>query len=832
MALEFFSSSDVSTGCKQILNACEEGILMASAKGLITFSNEAFLRITCCLEKEIIGRHLFELLAPRDHAAADISDDATGVYTHNNSDLHDQNYFCFYRRHIGPAIHVSVHVKLLYNESKICSGILAVVHPVGSTAITDHELTKSEDFLENIFKTMDDGLYVTNVDGYVQRVNRKLVDMTGYSEQELMGRHIAELSAREHSFATIPSIIQNLFIKGSIKDYESQWRRRDGTAFHTEVNISLLHDGQGTVTGSVGTVRDCTDRKRVESELVCAKEALEAANRQLQETLIDTRGLASRAEDASQAKSEFLANMSHEIRTPMNAVIGMTGLLMDTELTRQQHEYLETVRSSANALLAIINDILDFSKIESGKLDLEVLAFDLHSMVDDIMELFSFRAQAKDLRLSRFVNPRVPPLLRGDPGRIRQILVNLLGNAVKFTSSGEVVLRVKVKEKSAKKVTLHFSISDTGIGIPEEKQSCLFQSFSQVDGSMARRFGGAGLGLAISKRLVELMCGEIGVESVEGQGATFWFTVVLEKQPVERKTAAAPVDDIRGRRVLVVCENPTDRLVLRDQLLSWGCSCSESVRGSDALAVLKKAAHDTVPFDIAIISSDLPDMEGHLLGEIIKTNPLVQDTLLVLLSSHGIRGEATHTRMIGFAAYLTKPVKSSQLQNCLAMVVGSRQLKACDRPGQFITRHLINEELRRRTRILVAEDNIVNQKLALRILEKLGFRADAVANGSEAVRAVETVPYDLVFMDVQMPEMDGLAATAVIREREKITGKRLSIIALTAHALSGDRERFLAAGLDDYVAKPLKLDALVSAIDRQLGKKYASHDRELGLLKE
>jgi len=832
MPLEFSSSADVTFGCKHILNVCTEGIILSGTKGLITFCNEAFLRIASCMENEIIGRHLFEVLAPGDHVAAYPPDVAAGLTATINPDLDDQNYFCFYRRHIGHAIYVSVHVTRLFNEAKVCSGILAVVNPVGSTAITGHEIAKSDDFLENIFKTMDDGLYVTNVDGYVQRVNRKLVAMTGYSEQELVGRHIAELSALEHSFDTIPSIIQNLLTIGSIKDYESQWRRRDGTVFHTEVNISLLHDGQGTLTGSVGTVRDCTDRKRVESELFCAKEALEAANRQLQQTLVDTRVLASRAEEASQAKSEFLSNMSHEIRTPMNAVIGMTGLLMDTELTRQQHEYLETVRSSANALLAIINDILDFSKIESGKLDLEVFDFDLHSMVDDIMELFSFRAQAKDLRLSRFVNPRVPSLLRGDPGRIRQILVNLLGNAVKFTSAGEVVLRVKVKEKSAKKVTLHFSISDTGIGIPEQKRSCLFQSFSQIDGSLARRFGGTGLGLAISKRLVELMGGEIGVESVEGQGATFWFTVVLEKQPVERKTTAAPVDDIRGRRVLVVCENPTDRLVLRDQLLSWGCSCCESVRGSDALAVLKKAAQDTVPFDIAIISSDLPDMEGHLLGEIIKTNPTVQDTLLILLSSHGIRGEATHTRMIGFAAYLTKPVKSSQLQNCLAMVIGSRQLKACDRPGQFITRHLINEELRRRTRILVAEDNIVNQKLALRILEKLGFRADAVANGSEAVQAVETIPYDLVFMDVQMPEMDGLAATGIIREREKITGKRLPIIALTAHALSGDRERFLAAGLDDYVAKPLKLEALVSAIDRQLGKKYASRDRELGLLKE
>jgi CheY-like chemotaxis protein len=334
-----------------------------------------------------------------------------------------------------------------------------------------------------------------------------------------------------------------------------------------------------------------------------------------------------------------------------------------------------------------------------------------------------------------------------------------------------------------------------------------------------------GLGLSIAKRLVALMGGEIGVDSREGQGSTFWFTIALEKQPAERKTAAAPVDDIRGRRILVVCENSIDRLVLRDQLMSWGCSWSESVRGSDALAALKKAAQNAVPFDIAIIDSELPDMEGHLLGEIIKNTAPVRDTLLVLLSSCGMRGEATHSRMIGFAAYLTKPVKSVQLQNCLAMVIGSRQLKDKGAPGQFITRHLINEEVRRRTRILVADDNIVNQKLALRILEKLGFKADVVANGHEAVRAVETIPYDLVFMDVQMPLMDGVAATQAIRDREKITGKRLPIIALTAHALIGDKERFIAAGLDDYVAKPLKLDDFVSAIDRQLGKKTGALNR-------
>jgi len=798
------------------LSSCGDGIILTDEKGQIIYVNDALLRIAGCLHGKILGLQFFDLL-PMSH------ENRSGVVeNHEDFVFAAQNYTINLTRPDSMCVPVEVSCSSFSNDEGKHCGQLAIVRKILPSTTFKEEFLQSGDLFDNIFKTMGDGMYMTNADGYLKAANRRLAEMTGYSEQELMGRRMAELFVSEHSVGTMSAIIQKLHSEGSIKDYESQLRRKDGTVFHAEVTVSLLHDTQGIVTGLIGIVRDNAVRKRVESELICAKEALGAANRQLERTLLDTRLHARTADDANKSKSDFLATMSHEIRTPLNAVIGMTGLLLDTELTRQQHEYLDTMRTSADALLAIINDILDFTKIESGKLDLEILDFDLHSMVDDIMELFSFRAKEKGLRFSRFVNPRVPSLLRGDPGRIRQILANLLGNAVKFTSSGDVVLRVKVKEKSAKRITLHFSISDTGIGMPEQKVDNLFQSFSQADGSMAKRFGGAGLGLPISKRLVELLGGQIGVDSVEGQGATFWFTVVLEKQPVERKTASAPVEDIRGRRVLVVCENPTDRLVLRDQLQSWGCSCSESTRGSDALAALKKAAQDTAPFDIAIINADLPDMEGHLLGEIIKNNAVVQDTLLVLLSSRGFRGEATHSRMIGFAAYLTQPVKSSQLQNCLAMVIGSRQLKSNDGPGQFITRHLINEEVRRRIRILVAEDNVVNQKLALRILEKLGFKADAVANGYEAVRAVETIPYDLVFMDVQMPEMDGLKATGMIRERENLTGRHVPVVALTAHALTGDRERFLAAGFDDYVAKPLKLDDLVSAIDRQLGKQRAS----------
>lgn len=646
MSLETQETSDLSIGCKHILNTCAEGIIVAGTTGRITFVNQCFLRMADSSHEGIIGGRLFDII-PRP-AADDIVDfECAGAgedyiellkKKFHDSSLPSLQYQCLLQRRSGEPVRASVTVLLLRDDADVPGGICACVRDSRLKEIDDQEFSKSGDFLDNIFKTMGDGMYVTTADGYLQRVNRKLVEMTGYSEEELLGLHIAQLSAHTYGFDTMPSIIQRLFESGSIKDYESQWRRKDGAVFFTEVNISLLHDALGIVTGSVGTVRDSSQRKRAESELMCAKEALEAANRQLERTLVDTRMLARRADDASQAKSEFLANMSHEIRTPMNAVIGMTGLLLDTELTQLQREYVETVLTSADALLAIINDILDFSKIESGKLDLEVLDFDLYAMIDDVMDLLTYSAKGKGLKLSRFVNPRVPSLLRGDPGRIRQILINLLGNAVKFTSSGDVVLRVKVKEKSAKKATLFFSITDTGIGIPEQQRSRLFESFSQVDGTTARRFGGTGLGLSIAKRLVELMGGEIGVDSAEGQGSTFWFTVVLEKQPGERKTTAAPVEDIRGRRVLVVCENPVDRLVLRDQLMSWGCSCSESVRGSDALAALKKAVQDSVPFDIAIIDSELPDMDGYLLGEIIKNTSLVHDTLLVLLSSLGMRG--------------------------------------------------------------------------------------------------------------------------------------------------------------------------------------------------
>jgi two-component system sensor histidine kinase/response regulator len=664
-----------------------------------------------------------------------------------------------------------------------------------AAAVREHYLLSA--LLENV----PDYIYFKDTESRFITTSTAQVRAFGLSNTaELEGKTDFDFFTKEHAQAAYDDE-QEIIRTGQpiSKEEKETWPDRSDTWVLT--TKMPLRDQDGTIIGTFGISKDVTELKSASQKLERARHEAEQANR---------------------AKSEFLANMSHEIRTPLNGIIGMTDLAIETELTPEQRDYLDTVKISADALITVINDVLDFSKIEAGKLDFEEAAFDLRDSVAGSLKTISVRADEKGLELLCEVAPEVPEVVIGDSSRLRQVVLNLVGNAIKFTHEGEVTLKVQCVQVNGGACTLHFTVADTGIGIAPEKQKAIFEAFAQADTSTTRRYGGTGLGLTISTRLVEMMGGKIWVDSEVGKGTQFHFTLNLGVGDPKALQVGSPVPSeiLRGVKALIVDDNRTNRRILDGMLQRWGMKPSQVESGAEALTALADAQAANEPFRVILADMHMPRMDGFGLIERIRQQPGLTAATIMMLTSAGHRGDAARCQELGISAYLLKPIRQSELREAIARVLGAAEAQGAI---PLITRYSLGDarDPGRSLSILLAEDNPVNQRLASRMLEKRGHRVVVSSNGREAVETLAKERFDLVLMDVQMPEMDGFEATIAIRDKEAASGTRLPIVALTAHAMKGDKERCLAAGMDAYLAKPIRPEELDELLDYYISRRAA-----------
>ena len=670
----------------------------------------------------------------------------------------------------------------------------------------EEELRAADARLKRATRGANDGLWELDVASRKMWVSEHFAEMFGYEHQEFLGTRQKFFDIlHDEDGVRLREAIERTIRDGVLVDVEVRAKTRTGEARWYRVRGALERNAAGVPSTVSGSQRDITQRQKYALALLEATETAAAANK---------------------AKSQFLANMSHEIRTPMNGVIGMIELLLETELNPMQLDYAETVCDSSAALLTVINDILDFSKVEAGKLDLEVLDMDMRDTVEDVARLLAIQAHAKGLEVIALIDPGLPDVVRGDAGRLRQVLLNLGGNAVKFTQQGEVSIECKVVQKDDRGTLIRCEIRDTGMGIPASRVDALFTAFTQVDSSTTRRFGGTGLGLSIVRRLVELMSGEVGVSSEEGVGSTFWFTARLGVAQGSAKARPAPPTELRGQRIVIVDDNMTNRKVLMGQLSLCGMEAVCASSADEALSLMRIAASAGRPFEVALLDHQMPGCDGATLGKTILAEPALRGARLILLTSSGQRGDGRMFSELGFAAYLLKPVTHRDLTDCLMMVLGMQAEGWRMATQPIVTRHALRSQRHREVHhILLAEDNVVNQKVACRILEKLGYRVDVAADGQATFEAWQSGRYHAILMDCQMPILDGYETTRKIREQEG-DGRHVPIIALTAHAMKGADNECRAAGMDDYLSKPIDKEQLQKILNRWLNDADESSPEE------